>query len=91
MACRKSSVTLPTETGDPKSWLQQPYILGEEEGPLLLSLPLRRPGTTPMKHRHSCLSPASGDSRTVETGRLARGQQACLALNTILAFLTSCR
>lgn len=81
--------TLPPGPEGPNSWHQPPCVLGEEEGPLLLSLPLRGPGTTPTKRRHPCLPPAPGESRGAEAGRLARGQQASPAPSTFLAFLTS--
>ena len=80
--------TLPTRPEGPNSWHQPPYGLIEEEGPLLLSLPLSSLGTTPMKRRHPCLPPAPGESRGAETGRLARGPQASPAPSTFLAFLT---
>lgn len=80
---------LPPGLGSPNSWPQTLCVLDEEEGPLLLSLPLRGPGTTPMKCRHPCLQPAPGDSREVEAGRLARGPQASPAPSTFLSFLTS--
>lgn len=80
---------LPPGPEGPNSWHRPPCFLGEEEGPLLLSLPLRGPGTTPMKRRHLRLPPAPGESRGAEAGRLARGPQASPAPSTFLAFLTS--
>lgn len=65
-----------------------PY-LGRGKRTSSASLLLRGLGITPMKHRHPCLPPASGDSRSVEARRLTWGPQVSPAPNTFLPFLTS--
>lgn len=65
----------PQELEGPNSWPQPLCILGEEEGPFLLFLPLRDPRTHSSEMQYPCLPPAPGDSRGAEAGRLARGPQ----------------
>lgn len=71
----------------PNSRHHPPRVLGEE-APLLLSLPLRGPGTTPMKQTPH-LPPAPGESRGLRQEGWLGAHRPLLLQALFLAFLTS--